>query len=258
MMESQIEHNTITPDIETSSDGYRQRFSGAVGRFFLDTQIHAIEHVIPSGRWAQCRVLDVGGGHGQLTRFLLDRGYDVWVQGSAETCRQQIEPLVNRFAQRLHLVASSLWSLPFADHVFDMVIAVRVMSHVERWEALLTEMARVTRHRLVIDYAALSSSNILRPLLFCAKRSVEGNTRPFFCYRAGQLSRHLRLLGFSRITLRKQLFVPMGLHRLVKSASVSAAAEATCRAVGLTRLFGSPVILLAERPIGSFRKNTSP
>ena len=246
-MASRIEHNTITPDVETSSDEYRGRFDGPIGRFFLETQIDAVARALGPDRFEPLRVLDVGGGHGQLTEFLLDQGCDVWVQGSAPRCRRQIEPLMGRFGERLHFVSSSLWSLPFADQSFDLVMAVRVMSHVERWEALLAEMARVTKQRLLIDYAALSSANILTPLLFRAKRRIEGNTRPYFCYTAGRLLRYLRTLGFARIRRCKQLFAPMGLHRKLNSPRLSAGVESVCETLGLTRMFGSPVIMVAQR-----------
>ncbi len=240
-------HDTSTPDVETAGAAYRKRFSGSVGRFFLQAQLDAVERVIRRGELDRPRVLDVGGGHGQLTEFLLDRHCDVWVQGSALSCRRQIEPLIDRYGERLHFIASSLWSLPFADRTFDMVMAVRVMSHVERWEALLSEMARVTKRSLLIDFASLLSGNILTPLLFHVKRRMEGNTRPYFCYTTTRLSRHLRNLGFDGIATSKQLFMPMGIHRKVNSRAFSVTVEACCRAVGLTRLLGSPVILLADK-----------
>jgi hypothetical protein len=53
--------------------------------------------------------------------------------------------------------------------------------------------------------------------------------------------------GFRVIARRKQFALPMVMHRALRCAPLSASIEALCRAVGLTALAGSPVILRAER-----------
>ena len=52
-------------DVETSSDAYARRFAGGVGRFFLGRQRDAVLALLAP--FPRARVLDVGGGHGQLT-----------------------------------------------------------------------------------------------------------------------------------------------------------------------------------------------
>lgn len=245
-------HDTLTPDVETSSDTYRARFSGEAGRFFLRTQAAAIDRLLVRGTARPdrpLRILEVGGGHGQITRGLLEQGHEVWVQGSAPCCIHQIRPLMNEFQERLHFVCSTMWALPFAPCSFDAVIALRVMAHVERWRALLAEMGRVSKRQVLLDYASLASVNVLTPLVFRLKRRVEGNTRPYFCTTAGRLTRALRGLGFARFSLEKQFLLPMGLHRAAGSTRFLVAVERVGRAIGMTRLLGSPVILLAEKPV---------
>ena len=41
-----------------------------------------------------------------------------------------------------------------------------------------------------------------------------------------------------------QFFLPMVLHRMIGRRGISAALEGLCRGLGLTRLWGSPVIAL--------------
>jgi SAM-dependent methyltransferase len=251
-----MEHDTVSPDVETSSAEYGQRFRGGVGRLFLEAQAQAVSSLLDRTRKPRLRVLEVGGGHAQLTPLLLARGCDIWVQGSATSCARLIRPMMERFGGRLHFVSSSLWSLPFPDRSFDLVCAVRVLSHVEAWRELLAEMARVSRGSLLIDYAPLVGPNLLKPVLFGLKRRIEGNTRPYFCYTASTLERHLTDLGFDRTIRRKELLIPMGLHRLIGSEGFSSFAETFCRRIGLTALLGSPVIVLAEGSTGSH--GTSP
>ena len=52
--------------------------------------------------------------------------------------------------------------------------------------------------------------------------------------------------GYAPTATKKQFFLPMVLHRMLKSRAASAAMEAICRALGLTRLWGSPVIVRME------------
>ena len=65
------------PDVETSSEDYARRFAGGVGAWFVEAQARiTLELLAP---WPRARVLDVGGGHAQLTGPLVEAGYDVTV-----------------------------------------------------------------------------------------------------------------------------------------------------------------------------------
>ena len=79
-----------TADIETSSEGYASRFSGAVGTWMLNIQTEATLQMLQD--YPQATVLDVGGGHGQITAPLIENGYQVTVLGSSEVCQARIQP----------------------------------------------------------------------------------------------------------------------------------------------------------------------
>ncbi len=239
-------HNVETPDIETSSDSYRRRFSGEVGAFFLDEQRHGAAKLL-AGLPSSSRVLDVGGGHGQLTEFLLKAGHRVCVHGSASSCLERVRSDTVACDSRPQPAVSNLWRLPFRDGSFDLVTAVRVLAHVVRWRAFIDELTRVSRRAVLVDYAPWSSANVLAPILFHVKHRIEGNTRPFFCYTGSSLAGAFRRNGFARVKTHKQFWAPMGVHRMMGSGSLSSGIERVGRSVGLTRLIGSPVLMLAER-----------
>jgi ubiquinone/menaquinone biosynthesis C-methylase UbiE len=241
-----LDHDTTTPDIETSSAAYARRFSGPVGAYMLDVQAAAVRRLLSRARLQGGRVLDVGGGHAQLTRLLLSLGFEVWVQGSAASCAERLGPLMDGAEGRLHFVTSSLWALPFADRTFDLVVGIRLLAHVERWQALLAEMARVCRQGLLVEYAPVMSANLLEPWLFTLKRRIEGNTRPFLCYSMRQLAPVLRDLGFAGFSEQKQFLMPMVIHRKLKRPGLSRRIEAWTGGWGLTRVLGSPALLLAQ------------
>ena len=242
-----LDHDTTTPDIETSGAAYARRFSGPVGAYLLDVQAATVRSLLARARLEGGRVLDVGGGHAQLTRLLLALGFEVWVQGSAVSCAERLGPLMDEAEDRLHFVASSLWALPFADRTFDLVVGIRLLAHVERWQALLVEMARVCRQGLLVEYAPVMSANLLEPWLFPVKRRIEGNTRPFLCYSLRQLEPVLRDLGFAGLSEQKQFLMPMVIHRKLQRPGVSRRIEAWIGGWGLTRMLGNPALLLAQR-----------
>ncbi len=237
-----------TPDIETSTDAYAGRFAGRVGTWLLDEQWDAVWRML-----RECpgqRVLDIGGGHAQLTGSLLDHDYDVTVLGSSETCAHRLRPFLTPGRCRFHV--GRMLYLPYADDSFDIVIAIRLMAHMEHWDRLLDEATRVARYAVIVDYPSLYSINRLERLLFKLKKAFEGDTRYYHCLHEKQIADACRGAGFTPTDHQSQFFLPMVLHRMLKLPKLSSAMEGCCRALGLTKAFGSPVVLklsrLAEAP----------
>jgi hypothetical protein len=56
-----LEHDTTTPDIETASEAYAQRFSGRTGGFLLEVQARTVRRLL-ADMPAAARVLDVKHG----------------------------------------------------------------------------------------------------------------------------------------------------------------------------------------------------
>lgn len=228
-------------DVETSSEDYARRFAGAVGEFFLQAQACATLALLP----ARAALLDVGGGHAQLTGPLVEAGHEVTVFGSAEVCRERLRPWLD--AGRVRFQAGELLKLPFGDRSFDAALAFRLLPHVARWADLVAELCRVARSTVVVDYPTTLSVNAFSGALFGLKKGVEGNTRPFAVFRDQQILEAFKARGFEATGRRPQFFFPMALHRAMGVAAISRALEGAAGLTGLTRAFGSPVILKAER-----------
>ena len=236
-------HFPETADIETSSDDYARRFDGKVGEWFLKVQEQAtLEMLAP---YPNATVLDVGGGHGQLTDGLVRSGCRLTVLGSSEECRARIQPYVE--AGRADFKVGNILDMPYPDQAFDVVVSYRLLPHVTRWQEFLAELARVARKAIVLDYAEVRSINYAAPYLFRFKKQLEGNTREYTCFRQGDLLRVFNAVGFRPAARFPQFFVPMVLHRKLKQSGLSKAAEKVFRLTGLTALFGSPVILKVVR-----------
>jgi ubiquinone/menaquinone biosynthesis C-methylase UbiE len=232
-------------DVEASPEEYARRFAGSVGHWFLAVQTRLTFTALadlPAG----ATVLDVGGGHAQAALPLAEAGYQVTVVGSDRSCGRRLAPWASAGPGRFDV--ADLHHLPYRDRAFDAVICYRLMAHSIDWHGLVGELCRVAARRVVVDYPARRSVNILSGPLFAMKRMVErGTTRPYAMYDRDEIAACFARAGFRVTNELPQFFLPMALHRLAKAAWLSRAAEEAARALGLTRMFGSPVIARADR-----------
>ncbi|HEY0510724.1 MAG TPA: class I SAM-dependent methyltransferase [Thermoanaerobaculia bacterium] len=231
------------PDVETASEGYARRFSGEVGAFFLEVQAATVLDLLAP--WPGARVLEVGGGHAQLAGALIGKGFHVTVTGSETACRGRLDRSLPAGSFGFEVCDAA--RLPFPDRSFDVVLAVRLLTHLEGWREALAEMCRVARSAVIVDYPDTRSFNRLYGLLFAWKRAVEKNTRAFRCFRPGEVIAECRRQGFGRPAARRQFFVPMVVHRAVGRAGISRGMEWGSARLGLTRALGSPVVLRVVR-----------
>ncbi|MDD2943015.1 MAG: class I SAM-dependent methyltransferase [bacterium] len=236
---------TIAPDIATASDDYSRRFSGPVGDYFLERQNSIICSMLPdSGK--SLKILEVGGGHLQITPFLLALGHEVHVHGSSKEALHRFDALKKEHPEHLQQIISPLSSLPYPDRHFDVVIGIRLMAHCDDWKDVLGEMCRLSRGQVIIDYPPESSFNLLYPLLYRFKQKAEGNTRPFLRFSPQVLHDFLKERSFLELQEEREFFLPMVLHRFLKQRRFSELSEGLAQSLGITKILGSPVILCAN------------
>lgn len=232
-----------TADIETSSDDYATRFAGPAGQWMLHVQERLTLKMMEDRPGIS--VLDVGGGHGQLAVPLCRRGYRVTVLGSAESCRKRVADVVEE--GRCTFLTGNVIALPFPDRSFDAVICFRLLTHCSAWPVLVRELCRVSKGTVIVDYPTSQGVNALAPALFDAKKKMEGNTRHWRLFVHDEVRVEFARNGYSEARRAPQFFLPMVLHRMLRCRAVSAGLEACCRGLGLTRRWGSPVIVEMRR-----------
>lgn len=235
-----------TADIETSSDDYAKRFAGPTGEWMLGVQEQIVLKILKETPSAG--ILDVGGGHGQLVIPLCSHNFPVTVIAGAESCRKRISNIVESGACKF--VTGNLIDLPFPDQSFDTVICIRFLTHCKQWPTLIKELCRVATHSVILDYPTSQSLNRIAPALFQAKKRIEGNTRTWRLFKHQEVLSAFEQHGFTQGRRCPQFFLPMILHRMFKCRSLSVLLEGICRAVGLTQLWGSPIILEVIRHRG--------
>lgn len=234
------------PDVETSSDEYARRFAGPTGEWMLQVQERIVVQML--ARRPGARLLDVGGGHGQLANPLCRLGYDVTVLASGPRCRNRVAAAVE--AGLCRFLVGDLLGLPFRDRSFEGVLSFRLLTHCREWRRLVAELCRVADGAVIVDFPTTRSLNALAPMLFGAKKRLEGNTRTWTLFRPEEVVAEFRRNGFRLRRRAKQFFLPMVLHRVLRLRPVSGALEGVCRGLGLTGLWGSPVIVEMVRDGG--------
>lgn len=227
------------PDIASSTDDYATRFKGEVGQWFLQRQAELVLDLLKPVK--NGAILEIGGGHAQLSPYLLEQGYSITIQGSSLACEDRPRKILPPDSYKF--VAGDLMNLPFADRSFSAVVALRMMAHVPDWPGFLKELSRVADKLVVLDYPDLKSFNYFQEHFFKAKKKVEKNTRPFNCFNASEIIEAMAALHFPNWQKKPQYFWPMAIHRAVGKASLAQKLEALAQSVGLLQHFGSPVIM---------------
>lgn len=232
-------------DLVTASEAYAQRFAGPVGAHFLAVQTRAVLGLLAP--WPGATVLDVGGGHAQTALPLAAAGYQVTVAGSRPECGRRLARLMTPGSYEFRAV--DLMNLPFAERSFDLVLSLRMLTHVADLPGYVAQLCEAADQAVLVDYPAKRSFNLVADALFKAKESLDDNlhTRPFKSFWDREVLDLFRAQGFGRPRLRRQHFLPMALHRGLGSGGFTKASEGLCRALGLTALLGSPVVLCLER-----------
>jgi len=227
------------PDVETASEAYARRFGGPVGELLLDAQTTALRELLAPFPGAS--VLDVGGGHAQAAAPLAADGHRLTVTGSETSCRARLDRLLP--AGSFAFARAPLDALPFPDGSFEVVVALRMLAHAPRWEALLGELCRVARDAVIVDYPPRSGLHRMARGLFVLKWAIERDTRRYRTFAPGAMEGAFAALGWELAAERRELFFPLVLHRLLRAPRLSGVVERAARGLGLTRRWGSPALL---------------
>lgn len=230
------------------------RFSGPIGEFLLETQERLLmDGCRPLGQGtgdrplAGCSVLDVGTGTGRAAIGLARAGATVTgVDASSEMLEvarlraEAADVLVNFDVGDAH-------ALPFPDAGFDVAVSLRVLMHTPDWRRCVGELCRVARTRVVVDFPSRSSLAAVESLARHLKRAAGGDVESYRVMPERSVAAAFAAHGYRVVTVHRQFVLPIALHKAVGSLAFTRGAERTLAAVGLLRLAGSPVTMVAER-----------
>ena len=221
------------------------RFSGPIGTLLADSQDQIVASFL--GPIEGRTVLDVGTGTGRAALGLARRGARVTgVDASAEMLRVAKARAADARLQASFEVGDA-HRLAYPDRAFDAAVSLRVLMHTPDWRQCLSELCRVAEDRVVVDYPAAFSAAALqafgRRVAAAAGRSVEA----YRVLKFSEVRRTLEGAGFRIERVHKQFVLPIALHKAAGSRACTVAVERALAAVGLLRLLGSPVTVVAIR-----------
>lgn len=251
MTSSTDTQDLLKPDIHSSSEEYRQRFSGVAGKWFLHTQDRITKELLESTT-TQATVIDFGGGHGQNIEACQELGLKVSILSSDEECNVLLKnELAGQSSDAINtsieFIIGSLTNSGLAQQSYDTALSYRMIPHLSDWQGHIKELCAISKNTVIVEFPNTKGVNAFSEKLFKLKKSVEGNTRQFSLFSIQQISDEFSKHGFMLKQAKGQYLLPMVLHRALKNETISKMLESVIGVILPRNKMGSPLICKFER-----------
>jgi 2-polyprenyl-3-methyl-5-hydroxy-6-metoxy-1,4-benzoquinol methylase len=193
------------------------------------------------------RILDVGSGTGRAALQLAQAGADVTGIDASDEMLAVARQRAVELGVTVHFQTGDAHALGFPDRSFDTVVSLRVLMHTPGWQRCLTELCRVARARVVIDYPSSRSAASIQSLARRILHACGVATEPYRVFPDATIRGVLGTSGFRIRAVHRQWVLPIALHKALNSRRLTLGVEGLLERLGLLKLFGSPVTLVAER-----------
>ncbi|HUF46355.1 MAG TPA: class I SAM-dependent methyltransferase [Vicinamibacterales bacterium] len=221
------------------------RFGGPIGRYLADVQAAVLREALEplAGR----TVLDVGTGTGRAAVELAAAGAAViGLDASVEMLRVAAVRSAEA-GVHLRLGRADAHALPLADRSVDAAVSLRVLMHALDWRQCVSELCRVARVRVVVDFPSSRSFARIESVGRRVARRFGRSVEDYRVISEADVSEAFARSGYRVAFVRRQFVLPIALHKKVSSLAATRGVEHALAAIGLLRLCGSPVTLVAER-----------
>lgn len=221
------------------------RFSGPIGSLLADSQAEVLAEFV--GDVTGRPVVDVGTGTGRAALALARRGARVTGVDASPEMLRVARDRASAAGLSVTWDVGDAHHLAFADRSFYAAISFRVLMHTPDWRVCVRELCRVAECRVVFDYPAALSGAAIQA---AARRVLAAMRRPVEAYRvlrSAAVRQELRAHGFRVERTHRQFVLPIAFHKAIGSRAFTIASERGLAKLGLLRLFGSPVTIVAVR-----------
>lgn len=229
------------PDTARSFDSLR--FGGAIGELLKQSQERLVFSILP--KVAGWNVIDVGAGTGRFAVPLIEQGACVTACDASAQMLQVLQEKIQN--ERLKVSVEDAHQLPFPDRCFDCALSFRMLMHVVDWRKALGQLCRVSRDWVVIDFPPKRGFLLFAPIWHRVQSLFGVPVQAYKTLSISAVKAELEKNGFEVVRMDWGFFIPLVLHRLVSSPAFTRGAEKLFKAIGLTRLAGSPVTIFARR-----------
>jgi SAM-dependent methyltransferase len=221
------------------------RFGGPIGQYLLESQEQLLMDAL--GPLMGRRILDVGTGTGRAAIGLAKAGAGVV---GVDASPQMLDVAVARAAAagvHVEFAPGDAHALPFGDRSFDAAVCLRVIMHTPDWARCIAELCRVSRWRAVVDFPALGSLAAIESGARRGTRYFGARSEPYRVMAERRVRQAFEAHGFRVVSVHRQFVLPIAWHKLIGSRRFTRRVEAALASVGLRRLLGSPVTMVAQR-----------
>jgi hypothetical protein len=122
-----------------------------------------------------------------------------------------------------------------------------LLMHVIDWQRALSEICRVSRDWVVFDFPANRGFLKLTPAFHFLRKPFAQNLQPYKVLSLPEIENVLHSNHFEIVSRNDGYFLPIVLHRIIRSPAFSRVAENIFARLSLTKIFGSPVTIFARR-----------
>ena len=221
------------------------RFGGPIGRLLAETQERIVAAFLSpvEGR----AILDVGTGTGRAAIALARRGAIVTGMDASAEMLAVAERRAAEEGAAVTFRRGDAHGLDATDGSFDAVVCLRVLMHTPDWRRSLSELCRVARHRVVLDYPAAASAAALQAATRRVAHRLGARVEAYRVFSDSAVRTALARNGFRVLDTHRQFVLPIAFHKALGSVSMTTRIERVLASVGLCRMIGSPVTIVAER-----------
>jgi SAM-dependent methyltransferase len=235
----------VYADETTARTFDERRFGGPIGALVAEEQARVLLELV--GGTKDQAILDVGTGTGRAAVLMARGGAHVTAMDASE----EMLTIARRRAADEHLsirfLRGDAHQLEFHDRAFDVVTSLRVLMHAPDWRQCVAELCRVADKLVVIDYPSATSFALLEAAARRVTYAFGAKTEPYRVLSGGAVARALQRGGFQIRSVDRQFFLPIAFHKAIGSTRFTTESRKLSGRLGLLRLFGSPVTLVAER-----------
>jgi len=222
-----------------------RRFGGPIGELVAATQARVLANFV--GRIQDRPILDVGTGTGRAALLMARGGARVTGVDASEEMLAVARQHAAEEGVRVTFTIGDAHRLEFSDRAFDVVISLRVIMHTPHWQQCLSELCRVADQLVILDYPSSCSVALIQSLGRRLVAAAGGRTEPYRVFSYRQIEEALAACGYRVRSVHRQFVLPIALHKTINSRRFTVAVEKWLDRLGLLRLLGSPVTLVAER-----------
>jgi 2-polyprenyl-3-methyl-5-hydroxy-6-metoxy-1,4-benzoquinol methylase len=236
---------TLYSDPHTARTFDDRRFGGPIGELVASTQATVLTRFI--GPLANRTLLDVGTGTGRAALLMARAGARVTGVDASDEMLAVARQRAAAEGAAMTFQTGDAHALDFPNRSFEVVISLRVIMHTPRWADCVAELCRVADQLVILDYPSSRSTALFQSQARRLLAAVGRRTEPYRVFSYRQIDDALRRSGFRVRSVHRQFVLPIALHKAVGSRRLTVTIEGWLERLGLLRLFGSPVTVVAER-----------